>query len=427
MESDAILLAALRNAPRRYRLPPLPASVEAARVAGVDTALAFAIEAARSGKPAPAVRDLFTESIAALIVEALAPTGGDPAFQALVLRSREAQVAEYVQLAAQADSDQRALRTSVDAIAHPGKLRAMPAGPRRDALARLHKLATAGAWSDLREAAAQLSTEAAGEPLDTILAQPGLARLERGAALLRDEAVHKYLALGERQGPRAGSAAAAVRGRAAARVGDAAEGATVQAFDEIARLLGAGHRVARSLRTPRGFPGAAEKAKDEWDVAMLRDTDIVLLAEVKASPTAASSDLARLLRGLRRLAHADPDTDYAFPCADGEARIAGASLRQLQPRLHALPPQVIYCCVAEEARPQMLSAASKAVLLTEPACLAFARGELHRHQDLAPVWEALTTQPRLRSALHQDETARTVREAMLHPQDLLAAARQQLP
>lgn len=417
----------MRAAPRRYRLPPLPADAGAARAAGVDTALAFAIEAARSGKPAPALRDLFTESIATLILEALAPTGGDPAFQALVLRSRDAQVAEYVQLAAQADSDRRALRTSVDAIAHPGKLRAMPAGPRRDALARLHRLAAASAWTELREAAGQLSAQAAGESFSAILVHPGLARLERGAALLRSEAVQEYLALGERQGPRAGSAAAAVRGRAAARVGDAAEGATVQAFDEIARLLGAGHRVVRSLHTPRGFPGAAQKAKDEWDVAILRDTDIVLLAEVKASPTAATSDLARLLRGLRRLAHADPDTDYAFPCADGELRIAGASLRELQPHLHALPPHVIYCCVAKEARPQMLSAASKAVLLTEPACLAFARGELRRHEDLAPVWEALATQPRLRSALHQDETARTVREAMLHPQDLLAAVRQQLP
>jgi hypothetical protein len=37
------------------------------------------------------------------------------------------------------------------------------------------------------------------------------------------------------------------------------------------------------------------------------------------------------------------------------------------------------------------------------------------------VWEDLATAPRLRSALHQYDTARAVREAMVHPRDLLAA------
>ncbi|RYG20931.1 MAG: DUF2207 domain-containing protein, partial [Burkholderiales bacterium] len=63
-----------------------------------------------------------------------------------------------------------------------------------------------------------------------------------------------------------------------------------------------GHRVVRSLRTPRGFPGAVGKAKDEWDAAIVReqggDADIVLLAEVKAAPAAATPDFTRLARGL---------------------------------------------------------------------------------------------------------------------------------
>jgi hypothetical protein len=37
----------LRDAPRRYRLPPLPADAAAARAAGAETALAFAHESTR--------------------------------------------------------------------------------------------------------------------------------------------------------------------------------------------------------------------------------------------------------------------------------------------------------------------------------------------------------------------------------------------
>nr|MBA2674952.1 hypothetical protein [Ramlibacter sp.] len=60
----------------------------------------------------------------------------------------------------------------------------------------------------------------------------------------------------------------------------------------------------------------------------------------------------------------------------------------------------------------------------EPASLALAhrlqRGEEAPHTGLAPVWDALVAEPRLRSALHQYDTARAVRDAMLHPDDLLA-------
>lgn len=109
-------------------------------------------------------------------------------------------------------------------------------------------------------------------------------------------------------------------------------------------------RVVRGLRTPRGFPGPAHKAKKEWDAAIVRGDG-----------------------------------------GEGPAEI---------------------------------------LLLAEPASLAFAHqlacGAWPPDNALAPVWEALTTAPRLRCALHQDETSRAVREAMLHPDDLLAAVAAQV-
>lgn len=444
---DALLLAALRDAPRRYRLPPLPHGIAAAAAAGPETALAFAIEGARQGgdqrAPAsPGLQDLFTRSLATLIRGALAADGGDPAFRALVLRTREAEVHEYTRLARQAPGDRRAVRAATDAFAHPGKLRAMDAGPLRDALSRVHELAAAGEWALLAGELRQLAARpGAGEPVraasDALLAGPALARLHGLDSLLQREAVQRYLALCGQRGPAAGSDAAAAQGRASARTGEAGEQATVRAFRAIARCLERGSsqadriHVVRGLRTPRGFPGEAGRAKQEWDAAIVRNdgaggaADILLLAEVKASPAAATPDFARLHRGLQRLAHASAGRSYAFPSADGEVHVSGDSLRRLQPDGRALPAHAIYCCSAPaEVQPQLLSAASKTVLLGEPASLAFAGllagGAAPVHVMLAPVWEALAASPGLRQALHQDETSRTVRESMLHPDDLLA-------
>ena len=88
--AETLLLPALRATRRRYRLPLLPADIEAARTGRADEALAFAIETARlghgdGGPPADEARDLFTASLAALIAAALVPQAGDPSFQALVL------------------------------------------------------------------------------------------------------------------------------------------------------------------------------------------------------------------------------------------------------------------------------------------------------------------------------------------------------
>lgn len=429
-------------------MPPLPADATSARQLGAETSLAFAIEAARTsaqdGSSAPPESaKLFTGALAALIREALHPEEGDPAFQALVLRAGDAQVDEHARLSTQSLADRRAVRSALDAIAHPGKLRQEPEGALREALAQLHALAADDAWTALREGArallAQELEDSMRSSLELVLHHPGLQRLVRSSHLHGTAAVQRYLRLCERRGPAAGSHAAAAQGRAAARVGDDAEQATVQAFREIARLLDAAApgqpplRVVRSLRTPRGFPGAADKAKDEWDAAIVQPgsahgAQILLLAEVKAAPAAATPDFGRLLRGLERLALANAGEAYDFASADGEVRVAGASLQQLQPAELALPPHVIYCsCAGPEAQPQVLSAATKGVLLAQPACLAHAqalvRGATPADDLLLPVWHALPQAPHLRSALHQHATASAVREAMLHPQDLLAAVR----
>lgn len=434
-------------------MPPLPSNAEAAVASGADVTLAFAIAAARLAKerhlpPSPHSQETFTWALAQLIRQALAAEGGDPAFQAIVLQAREAAVHEHVQLRRMRAADQRSVRTATHAIAHPGKLRRMPTGAAREALARLHALAAAASWDALAQAvehtlAQNLSEQPAlGAPLEALLSNPALARLQRGDELLRLDTVQRYQALCERRGPLAGSHAAATEGRTSAREGERAEQVAAEAFGKLAELLNrhrdgaAGYRVMRSLRTPRGFPGTANKAKEEWDAALLRSeqgvaADLVLLAEIKASPAAATSDFPRLLRGLQRLAHASADAAYVFASADGAARILGASLRELEPTGHSLPTHVIYCCsAAAEPPPQLLSAASKAVLLAEPASLAFAeqiaRGESPPHAALASVWNELQAAPRLRAALHQYETATKARAAMLHPDDLLAAVERSL-
>lgn len=451
-DPEQVLLAALHEAPRRYRMPALPADAEAARAAGAATALAFAIEAVRRAKdekarPPSSMKDLFTWALARLIGAALAPEGGDPAFQALVLRTRHAEVREHVRLAELAAADRRALRSIVDAVAHPGKLRNVPPGTLRDTLAQLHRLAAGGAWQELESVARQLLARGVADPdlraaLEALLAHPGLPRLVHANALRHLPVVQRYEALRGLHGPQAGSDAAAARGRSSARMGEVAEQATVEAFRTIAQWLteaspDAGPcRVVRGLLTPRGFPGESGKAKEEWDAAILRETadgpsEIALLAEVKASPAAATPDFSRLVRGLERLAQARSDADYVFPSADGAVHVRGASLGELRPNGYALPPRVIYCCSAPpEPQPTMLGAASRAVLLAEPASLAFAdalaQGGSPRHEDLAPVWDALPAAPRLRSALHQHDTSRAVREAMLHPEDLVAAVARRL-
>jgi hypothetical protein len=478
--AETLLLAALATAPRRFRQPPLPPDARAAAAQGIDTGLAFAMEAARvaverNTRPGEEERALFLESLAALIAVALAPEDGDPTFQSLVLRAQEAQVAQYVRLSALRPADHRAVRSAANAIGHPGKTRGLPAGPLRAALESLHRAAAAADGDAIRLAAAQALAlsdahdEALRSTLESLVAQPAVERLSRLAQLTATESVQRYLQLARQNGPAAGSAEAAAQGRAAARVGNQHEANALAVFGRIAALLN-GHagfdaagaepdgpaaaqaapagptalaahesyRAVRGLRTPPRFPGEPGKAKDEWDVALVRRAAgddgavaIALLAEVKAAPAAATPDFARLLRGLERLALADPLQAYAFSSDDGVLMLAGDSLRRLAPNGRVLPPHVVYCCgIDAEAQPQVVSPGSKAVLLAEPPCIAFAqrlqRGAQPSPDALAAVWHTLLTEPRLRSALYQHDTARAVREAMLHPDDLMAALQQGL-
>lgn len=424
-------------------MPPLPAAAEAAWAAGPDVAMALAIESVRAATATPPMRDVFMQALAALIRQALSPDQGDPAFQALVLQAHDAHVDEYVRLSAQINADGKALRGLVNGFAHPARLAEQ--APRRAELATLHQLACEEAWPALSAQAHHLIAITADDAalqaaLHRLAAAPALQRLLRANALLPLAAVQQFRALREQQGPAAGSAEAAAQGRAAARVGNGAEALTAATFRRIAALLDEhegrpAFRVLRGLRTPVGFPGDGTKAKDEWDCAIAHPAPagwaIVLLAEVKAAVAAATPDYVRLLRGLERLAHADPSQGYAFATADGEVTLAGASLRALAPSGRQLPPQVIYCCTAPpEDPPQVLTAAARAVLLAEPQSLAFAdalqRGTSPDVKSLGPVWDALPMEPRLRSALHQFDTAVAAREAMLHPDDLLATVQAQL-
>lgn len=441
--------AAVRAAPRRHRLPPLPSVGASAQ--DPEAALAVAIEAARraqaAGVPAPQdMGNLFTRSLDGMIRRALQDRGGDPAFQALVLRADDASVAEHVQLAAELPVDARAARAIVDAVAHPGKLRSADAALRAR-LEPLHALARAERWSDLR-AAVQAAVQAglpqgADRTLAQLPAHPALARLERGAALLREPQVQRYLALRAAGGPAAGSEAAAQRGRAAQETGARAEDETLQAFATLAQWLsqaeGEGaerYLAAGALRPPPGFPGDAGRAKDEWDAALLRIdasgvADIVLLAETKASPAAATADWPRLLRGLQRLAQADASASYAFRTQRGEQLLRGASLQAFAPRGDALPEGVLYACSAPpEASPLPLAAHARALLLQERASVAhgvaLVRGQPAPAEGLRSLWGSLATAPRLQSVLQQDAVTRAAREAMVHPRDLLAAAAQAL-
>lgn len=443
-----LLRQAVLAAPRRYLLPDLPADAVAACALGAEAALAWAIEQARvarspdvrasplaRARAAPATaeaRAVFLRALAALVRRAMAGEGGLADVQAAVLRAHDPAVDAWQRLCDQAAADGRAVRRAVDAVAHPGKTRRLPAGPQRARLERLHRLAHEEAWARL---------------LSELPDQPALQRLARADALRALPAVQRYRALRARHAPPAGSDAAAGVGRAAGEAGAQAERAVVAAFEAMARRLdgldarsAAAHRhcVIQGLLPPRDLPGSSAQAKDEWDVALLRRDDdghtheLLLLAEVKASPAAAATDLPRLLRGLRRLAGAAADRAWTFRSAQGEVAIDGASLQRLHVPGGALPPHVIYACTAEpEPHPLWLGAAARALLLAEPASLAFAHQVALGHEPpdeaLAPAWAALRSAPRLRGVLHQRPTAQAARAAMLHPDDLLAALEALLP
>src|SRR5690606_37183457 len=126
----------------------------------------------------------------------------------------------------------------------------------------------------------------------------------------------------------------------------------------------------------------AERAKSEWDAVLLRQTkranessvwDVRLLVEAKASVDAATTDLPRLLRGLRLLAHAEEHAVYAFKTQQGSVSLSGSSLSLLPTHEADLSRSVLYCCDEPDvAAPRWLSAASRMQLLSAQASLEFA-------------------------------------------------------
>ena len=449
-DHPAELHRVLRTAKRRFLLPPLPSSLQAAADAGEDVLLAFCLESARlavarDGVPSASVEQAFSDALAQLIRRAMDATHGDPTFQAQVLHWRDAGIQEWAALSATAAGDARELRTALDAFAHPGKLRGLPEDALRGALLQLHDLAHAADWAALRAAAETVAEAPAGRDpalsawVRALVAHPALNRRLRALELDRLEAVRHYKALRFMRSPAVGSSAAVENGRTSAREGTRTEQAAAHALQDMADCLNAAvpggaapYRVLRSLLTPAALAGT-DRSKLEWDAAIVRSDgaesgidDVVLLAEAKAAPAAATTDLPRLLRGLAGLSQAREGSHHDFACAGGAVRLSGASLRALQPQGHAIPAQVIYLCAARpEPRPALLGAAARALLLAESASLGFAaelaQGRAPAIGMLAPVWHALLKEGRLRAVLNQYDTARRAREAMLHPDDLSAA------
>jgi len=444
----------LRAVVRRYRLPDTPELIAGQMRNGPAQALAVAVEQARLAlargeAPGEETKRRFLDALCRLIRDAMREQGGDPVFQAMVLRRRAARVREYASLAAHAQRDRRRMHAAVNAVAHPARRQSADAADLREALAGLRALAASGSWSALREAAGRLAAmpETAGDgPLAQGLARlreaPELDRLQRLESLMSDELVREYQALWGRQGPVSGSAGAAAQGVAAQRRGARVEALAARALRALALRLEttergrAAYRVATSMRVPATIPGSPDRAKSEWDAVLLRRPatadeteawEVCLLVEAKASADAAATDLPRLLRGLRLLAQADERETYAFETREGVARLRGASLHALTADEARLAETVLYCCDAPaDAAPRLLSAASRMQLLSAPASLAFAsalaRAPRADEGLLEPVWRQLLTSPQWGGVLSQYPMLRLARGLMVHADDLLAAA-----
>lgn len=449
----SLLDQTLRAIPRRYRVGPLPAARSGLEDSDPATALAIAIEQARvalsaNAAPSPASEHLFSSALSRLIRDALRERGGDPAFQAMVLRHQSLLVREHASLSAHAQADRRAVRTAVDAFAHSGKRRGMPPGRLVDALASLHAAAAAEDWAALADNARALraapSSAIATAPaiagmVDRLLIDPALARLQRMDALATDPLVQRYQALWQRQGPRPGTPQAAAQGLDARRRGIAVEALAEEAITALATTLaqrtGDTYRVATSMRVPASIPGNADRAKTEWDVALLRQSagdasdpvwDVCLLVEAKASTDAATTDLPRLLRGLRLLAHADAQTTYVFESHQGPVRLRGAALAALPADDAELAGTILYFSDAPaDAAPRLLNAAGRMQLLSAQESLDYAcrviAGEAPDASALAPVWQHVLASPRWSAVLNQFALLRQVRELMAHADDVRTA------
>lgn len=445
----------------RYAVEPFT-PMDAAQFATASPAakLVDTIELARQAVvtgalPAPALQGRFTQALADLICEAMDEVSGEPVFQGRVLQHRWPSVNEYALLLSQQGADARAMRSAVNAVAHPQKQVRTDARWQRDAMAAIHAPAMAGAWTDLattlqRLVAMPRAAHQASflEHLRHLQARPELTRLQRLMHLQADPQVQAYRDIAARQGPAPGSTAAAHDGAQSRKRGAQAERRAADAVRARADHLGKGRwRVVTAMQTPAALSQGARGAKTEWDVVVLRPSattsgwDIVLLLEVKASADAAVSDFPRLLRGLRLLASAEPEGQYEFATGQGAVLVSGASLRALGVDDATLARTVRYVCDTVPAgdTPLTLTPANRMRLLLLPASVAFAAHLLDGKQpgharlqsrsthlqpgpaELDAVWQALLTRPSLRPVLHHRTLLEQVHGLMVHPDDLMVA------
>lgn len=406
---------ALGSVPRRFRLPAKLTMSGEQPAPDPARSIAFAMENARLAlaqgrSPVAESKRQFVDGLARMIHDAMQDEGGDPVFQAMVLRHRQASVREFASLSAHAESDLRAVHAAVNRIAHPAKQQREPPGPRRDALIRLHALAAAASWQELQHAAQQflqmpvIADEAGSRRTLEFLANSAEVRqLQRLAVLCSNPLVLQYQSLWNRKLPDAGSAEAIAGGNASQKRGAAVEALAVQALQALADRLNkeaassAGtisaaadrhalesYRVVSSMRVPASIPASHDRAKAEWDAVLLRRVDaahgvagdaasdvankmanevagddaaaetsvdvavwdVCLLVEAKASIEAATNDLPQLLRGLALLAHARADSVYSFMTRQGQVLLSGASLHALENDWASLARTVLYCCDA---------------------------------------------------------------------------------
>lgn len=392
MPSPCPLHALLDAVPRRYRLAGAAADVAAGHAASLAQVIGRLQAMLAAGQePDPPLRDAFVASLDGLIRDALSPQGADPAFQAAVLAYRLPVVREYLALDGGAAADRRRVQAVVDAWAHPGKPARLAPGDASTQLAQLHAAARAADWWRVAELARNLPLLAEVAIIDDLAsalraldADPALARLCRIETLARDPQVCRYRSLRAQLGPRAGSDEAGAQARLARQRGAMVETLAAHALGAVADYLGrleaaatAGdaprYRVVTSLRVPAGLAAEANRAKTEWDAVLLRRVDpaqatavhaqagatatpadpaalwdICLVIEAKASVEAATTDLPRLLRGLRLLASARPDRAYAFSTQQGRVQVRGHRWRHCRSRKRRWPSG---CCTAATRLP----------------------------------------------------------------------------
>ncbi|GAB3085351.1 3-deoxy-D-arabino-heptulosonate 7-phosphate synthase [Bordetella muralis] len=431
----------------------MPAASSRTQSENPSTALAIVLEQVRvlleaGDTPDDALKRRFFDALDRLIREAVQPTRGDTAFQAMVLRHQTAAVREYASLAAHANQDRREVHAAVNTVAHPTKLQRMPTGALRAALTQLQAFAAAEDWHALCVCAEQVLPLAQAEAdsavtrgMDRLSGSPALGRLRRLSVLVSDPLVQRYRSLWDQQGPRAGSAVAMEQGAASQQRGAAVEARAAQALEVLAQRLNAQaenkipYRVVTSMRASPSLPGNADYAKSEWDAVLLQQTpsdgdtptfDVCLLIEAKASVDAATTDLPRLLRGLRLLASAQAETTYAFDTHQGRVQLRGSSLKRFAAEDTHVAGSVLYCCDAvADAYPKLLSTATRMQLLSAPGSVAYASSLAGAapgdRQSLASVWEQLLTSARWDTVRRQYPLLRQVRDLMVHVDDLFMA------